>query len=68
MHIPTTFNVPADRLKEGDVIDLDGQKAILVSTFVYNGENRTKLVRSIDTGIEDVRFPENEMIEVFAKK
>lgn len=63
----STFSVPADRLKENDLIELDGVQALVVSTFVYRGEQRLKIVRDIVVGVESVELPEGKIVTVYTK-
>jgi len=62
--IDNTFILPADRLRDNDVIVLDGRKAVVTSAYVYAGKQKLKVVFSVDTGVELLDLDFNQMVEV----
>jgi hypothetical protein len=64
MMIDNTFILPADRLRDNDVIVLDGRKAVVTSAYVYAGKQKLKVVFSVDTGVELLDLDFNQMVEV----
>lgn len=59
-----TFTVPADRLKDNDLIEINGTMARIVSSYEWGDRLRTKIIRSLETGIESIEIDPKELVVV----